>query len=343
MTHMRDSDRISAALAWGGLALLLWLAYLVVRPFLIPLGWSCVLAVVTYPLHTRLARRWGNTTAAVLTTVTATILLIVPAVAVATAFVREALDISISLQTAFAEGRLQWIERLWTGFEQRLPATAKVDVVSLSNDAVREAVAFLVAQSGSILQNVLGLSVNLALALFATFFLLRDAHAIMLGVRRLLPMKDEAREGLIERTRQLIFAGVMSSAVVAALQGVLGGLAFAAVGIRAPVFWGVVMAFFCLLPFGAWVIWLPAAIILAAGGDLTRGLILAGLGAGVVSTVDNIVRPALLSGRVHINGLVIFVSLLGGLSVFGLLGLVLGPVLIVTVLGFLTGYLDHSH
>src|SRR5438094_629511 len=82
-------------------------------------------------------------------------------------------------------------------------------------------------------------------------------------IRRLLPMQEEPREALISRTRDLIWAGVLSSVAVAGLQGILGGIAFALVGIEGPVFWGGLMAFFCLLPFGAWVIWLPAAVILA--------------------------------------------------------------------------------
>ncbi len=343
MTPVRDGDRVSLALTWGGLALLLWLTYLVVRPFLTALGWSCVLAVMTYPVYDELARRWGKTSAALVTTLGTTILVVAPLAAVGTSFAREAIDISMNVQAAFAEGRLQWIERSWDAIEQRLPPGSRMDFATAVSTAVRDGAAFLVARSGSIVTGAGELAVNLVLALFATFFLLRDADAIMRGVRRLLPMEPAEREALIERTRQLIYVGVVSSAVVAALQGILGGLAFWIVGIDAPVFWGVVMAFFCLLPFGAWVIWLPAAIILMAGGDVTHGLILAALGAGIVSAVDNVIRPWLVSGRVHINGLVIFVSLLGGISAFGLLGLVLGPVLVVTALSFLTGYLNHEH
>jgi len=100
------------------------------------------------------------------------------------------------------------------------------------------------------------------------------------------------------------------------------------------------MAICCLLPFGAWVVWLPAAIVLAAGGFVGRATILVALGLGVVSAADNVLRPWLLSGKVHLNGLIIFLSLLGGIGVFGMLGIVLGPVLVVTALGLLEGYVD---
>ena len=89
------------------------------------------------------------------------------------------------------------------------------------------------------------------------------------------------------------------------------GLAFWALGFSAPVFWGVVMGLFCLLPLGAWIVWGPAALWLILGGDLVRGLVLAAIGIGLVSAVDNFLRPILLSGRSQMNGLLLFVSLLG--------------------------------
>jgi predicted PurR-regulated permease PerM len=333
-------DQVSIALSWASLAVLVYLVYLVVQPFLAPLAWAAVLAVLTYPLQARLAVRWGRGWSAAFTTVIAAVVIIVPAVALTFAFVRETLEISSSLQNAFTEDRFAWIERAWAALQGRFPAASNVDLGAVGSSALRQGATFLMTQSGSIFRNVAGFLVDLALALFATFFFLRDAGPIMNGVRRLLPMREAAREELLGRTRDLISAGVTSAGLVAGLQGLLGGIAFVAVGIGAPVFWGVVMAFFCLLPFGAWIIWLPAAVVLAAGGAVTRALVLAGLGLGIVSMVDNVVRPMLLSGRAHMNGLVIVVSLLGGLSVFGLLGLVLGPILIVTALALLTSYVD---
>ncbi len=343
MTTTRQSDRLTEALTWGGLALLVWLVYLVVAPFLTPLGWAAVLAIMAHPVHERLTARMSNGAAAALTTAIVTVVVIVPAVALSTAFVREALDLAGSVQKAIMEGRLMWVQDAWDSFARRFPFAAQLDAVSLGTDALRQSAAFVVARAGSIFQNVATFVIDLVLALFATFFLLRDAPAIMRVIRRLLPMGDDQREALISRTRDLIWAGVLSSVAVAGMQGVLGGISFALVGIEGPVFWGGVTAFFCLLPFGAWVIWLPAAVILAVDGHVTRALVLAGLGAGAVSTADNIVRPALLSGRVHINGLVIFVSLLGGIAVFGLLGIILGPVLVVTALSLLTGYVNQEH
>jgi predicted PurR-regulated permease PerM len=335
----RPADPFGVALTWGGLAFLLYLVYLVVSPFLFPLGWASVFAILFYPWHARIVRHWGHGRAAAATTILVAVLLIAPMVMLVTSFAQEALQAVASVQDAMAGGGSSRIDAIWRGLQARLPQAFEADVTAFARDSVRVVGAFIVAQSGLIARNIAGFIVDLGIALFATFFLLRDADLIMRGVRRLLPLDHSAREELIVRTRELIFAGVVSSLIVAAIQGLLGGTVFALLGLSAPIFWGVVMAFCCLLPFGAWVVWLPAAILLAIDGDVTRALILAGVGVGIVSGIDNILRPMMLSGNSNMNGLVIFVSLLGGIGAFGLLGLVLGPIIVVTALALLDAYM----
>jgi len=209
-------------------------------------------------------------------------------------------------------------------------------------DVLKRVGAFLAARAGDLLQNVAVFVFDLVITLFAAFFLFRDGDALMLAIRRTLPVEDAFKERLIRQTRELVSATVASAGIVAAVQGLLGGLLFAALGIDAPVFWGVVMMFFCLLPFGAWVVWLPAALLFFASGDWLRGVILAGFGLGVVSAADNVLRPWLLSGTARMNGLLVLISLLGGMSVFGALGLVLGPTLMATAVGVLRTYTKDS-
>ena len=328
------------ALSWGLLALLLYLVYLIIAPFLIPLSWAGVLAVVFQPAHERLAKQLGRSRAAVISTLVITLLLIVPMVFVTSAFVAQALDAAGNLQRAFAEGQLAWIDRMWDTLQQRLPGSLQFDPSTLIAEGARRLPPMVLSQSGLFVRNVASFVLNLVVTLFATFFLLRDADKIMRVIRNLLPMTASAREATLHRTRELISIGVVSAGVVATVQGFLGGLVFAILGIDAAIFWGVVMGICCLLPFGAWLIWLPAAIVLAAQGSIGRAITLAVLGFAIVSSADNFLRPILLSEKVQMNGLVIFISLLGGITAFGMLGVVLGPVLVATALGLLSGYVD---
>ena len=332
-------DRVAQVLGWAMLALLAYLVFLVVRPFLMPLGWAAVFAILSYRLHAQLARRIGRTWAALLTTIGIAVVLVVPAMLALSAFVTEAMEAAAAVQRAVADGRLDWLERAWREFGPQ-GAAQRPELDALIGESVRRGSTFLLAQSGLLLRDMALLPINLGIALFATFFLLRDAEPIMRAVRRLLPMHEATREMLVTRTGELVTVGITSALVVAAIQGSLGGLVFWLVGLPAPIFWGVLMGAFCLLPFGAWVIWLPAAAMLIGSGEVTRGLIVAVLGVAVVSAADNVLRPMLMSGRGHVHGLVILVGLLGGMAVFGALGLVLGPILLATALALLSAYVE---
>jgi predicted PurR-regulated permease PerM len=191
----------------------------------------------------------------------------------------------------------------------------------------------LASTSGAVLGGVALVLIDLIVTLFALFFFLRDAPTILRLVRAVMPFGETHRDRVLNEVGDLIFASVVAGLVVASIQGALGGIAFWLIGIRAPVVWGTIMAFFALIPVaGAWVIWLPVALWLLATGDVTKGLVLMGLGAGVIGTVDNILRPIMLSGRSSMNGLVTFIALLGGVAAFGFIGLVFGPVVVAVAM-----------
>ena len=335
-----DREHVTAVLFYVALAVFVYFAFLMIQPFLVPLGWAAVLAIVFHPVHTQLERRYGPSRAAGLSTAAVAIIVVAPLLIVMTAFVREAVQATSDVQHAIADGRLAWAERAWDWIERRAVGERRFDVAAAAVDLAKRIAAFLAAQAGNLLQNIAVFVFDLVITLFAAFFFFRDGDAIMLSIRRTLPVEEAFKERLIRQTRELVSATVASAGIVAAAQGLLGGLLFAALGIDAPVFWGVVMMFFCLLPFGAWVVWLPAALLFFASGDWLRGVILAGFGLGVVSAADNVLRPWLLSGHARMNGLLVLISLLGGMSVFGALGLVLGPTLMATAVGILRTYTD---
>ncbi len=127
--------------------------------------------------------------------------------------------------------------------------------------------------------------------------------------------------------------------MIAGFQGLVDGAAFAIVGIRTPVVWGIVMAFFSLLPVvGSWPIWVPAAIWMFATGHIVSGIVLLAICGGLVGTVENFIRPTLISGRTRLNELLIFISVLGGIAAFGMLGIVLGPIVVATAISILDVY-----
>jgi predicted PurR-regulated permease PerM len=338
MAMETERSRIQILLLYIVLAVLGYLVFGLFRPFLVPLAWAAVVVVFCYPMHARLERRLGPTWAASLSTVIVTLVLILPAIVVGTAFVREATSAVSGISAAASEGRLGAVQRAWEWLQQRLLGQTGADLTTLVKEGATRLATYLASELSTILSSVALFFFSLGFMLFAVFFLFRDAGSIMAWVRRALPFDQDHRERMLTSARDLVFATVTSGFLVAGIQGGLGGLAFWLLGLGAPVFWGVVMALFSLLPIGAWIIWLPAAAWLILNGSVAKGIILVAVGAGVVGTVDNILRPALLSGRAKLNGLLVFISLVGGVSLFGLLGLVLGPVILATTAGLLEVY-----
>jgi predicted PurR-regulated permease PerM len=225
----------------------------------------------------------------------------------------------------------------------RLPASWQtVDLSDSLRTAAERTASFLGQRFAGLLRNLLSFAVDLVLLVFALFFMFRDGREIMRGLRHLLPFEDEIQEEVIGESKELIFASVAVGLVVALIQGSLGAVAFAVTGIPTPLFWGVLIAFFSLVPVvGSALIWVPAAGWLGFSGHWGKAVAVLVICGGVATVADNVVRPLLLRNRTRLNELLLFISVLGGLEVFGLLGLVAGPTIVAAAMGIFRVYMDH--
>ena len=170
--------------------------------------------------------------------------------------------------------------------------------------------------------------------LLALFFFLRDGESILAGVGRVLPLSDAEMNKLLARVNTTILAAVYGRVFIGFVQGTLGGLIFALVGLPAAVFWGAVMSFLSILPMlGSFIVWIPACIYLLLTGHWVSAVIVAVWGVAVINPVDNILYPVLVGSRVGLHSLVLFVAFVGGLIAFGPAGLVLGPIVVAVACG----------
>jgi predicted PurR-regulated permease PerM len=335
----RERQHFATLAFYGAVLLLGYLLVRVFQPFFHPLAWAAVLAICVQPWHEPLLARYGRSRAAGITTAMVSVLIVVPGVIVMTAFVREAKAAFDTLDRDVIAGQYAWLSAHWERLRVYIPGAGGADLATLINQASANIAGFLASRVGGLLADLAVLVFHVFVTLFALFFLLRDAGGIMRLMRGAMPFEERRRERIIHQTRDLVYASVTAGLIIASLQGLVGGLLFAFLDLDAPVFWGVVMGFFALLPFlGTWVVWLPAAIFLVSTGQTIKGLTLAAAGAAIVASIDNVLRPALLAGRAQMNGLLMFVSLLGGVSVFGLIGLVLGPLVVALAAGLLETY-----
>jgi predicted PurR-regulated permease PerM len=325
-----NPDRFGELLFYGIVLLVAYLAFSVIAPFLAPLAWAAIFALTLNPLYRRLLPRLGSFGAALATTITAAVVIVGPLATLMSMLSSEIPRVVEFLQTLPQTATPERVQTVWNLIRARVPVALPDDPTRLLSQAAQTVFAFLAPQLGSVLANIASTIGSLFVMLFALFFLLRDGDAIADVVRRILPFREESRERLITDTRDLVIASVGAGLAVSAVQGFIGGLTFWSLGAGAPVAWGVAIGIASLIPVvGASLVWGPVAIWWLLSGDMLRGVALIIVCGFVVGLVDNVLRPLLLSGRTSVNGLVVFLGLLGGVGVFGFVGLVVGPIVLV--------------
>ena len=338
------TSRLTAVVSYGVLLLLIYLVFRISEPFLSALAWAAILVTFFYPMHKRVAKRLSSTRASVVSTLAVTVLLIVPTMLLTTLFVREAVSVSRGVQHSIVEKHVPLIAKGWSWLASHVPGMdPNANIFETLEQGIEKQAGFLAQRLGTILKNIASFVFDLFVMIFAMFYFFRDARKILPAVRSMMPFDPAHQEAMIVQIRDLISASVATSLVVAAVQGALGGLGFAIVGLPAAVFWGVAMAFFSLVPVvGSGLIFVPASLWLGFTGHWGRAIVLLAVCAGISTIVDNVLRPVLLGGRTELSGLVIFISVLGGVNLFGVLGLVLGPILVAMAAGVLGVYQESA-
>lgn len=318
-----------------------FLTYRILLPLFGPLAWAAFIAFLLHPLHVRLTNllRGRNNISSGLITAATVIIILGPLTGLAAAFASQVDDV-LSIARRLAEQQMgQGATGDGRGIFDGLPAFIQSNV-GISPSELRgwiEQVARTVLQSvaalgGRIFVGALGTAVNFTVTMFVLFFLLRDGARMLTTIRGLIPMPAADKRRLFAHLGAVTHALIYGTGLTALVQGALVGVGFAAVGLPAPVVFGVLAALLALLPLvGTPVVWVPAVIVLATQGRWVAAIALLVWGV-VVSTVDNVLRPVLVSGRARIGALTVFIGVIGGVSAFGAVGLFLGPVVLSLVM-----------
>jgi predicted PurR-regulated permease PerM len=337
---VQSSDRIfyTRAFALAALLILGYLLYLVLAPFFAPIAWALFIAFLIHPLHAWLTRklRGRASVSAGLLTVATFFTVIGPLTALGAAFgvqvgalARQAKAFAVEHKPAdltdLASLPLIGPAAVW------LQDTAGVSLAQMQAWAVEAAQTLLTALGTlgrAAFLGALGTVIGFALMLFMLFFAIRDGRQMLETTRELLPASDRDKTRLFGHLGSVTRALVYGSGVTALVQGALVAIGFAVVGLPSPVVFGVLAALAALIPLvGTPVIWVPAVIVLAAQDRWYAALFMA-LWGGFVVTIDNFLRPWLVSGRAQIGALTVFIGVLGGVSAFGPIGVFLGPLVL---------------
>ena len=337
MNRQIDQARWLAVLAATAIAL--YLCWLMLRPFIGVLAWAVVLVIVFYPVHQRLASRiGGRSLSAFVSCILVVLIAVIPLTLITVALAEELAKVLPNLPAQLSQlmnPDTSVIGRV-TGWIQRRFGVDPIRSQQFMVEQLQRSGQWMLGFSLSLVGNIAGGIVKAFFVLFTMYYLFRDGDKIVSQLPAALPLKRDQSEVIIARTQEVVSASVYGVVSIAVLQGLLGGLAFWILGVPSPLLWAVLMTFVCMIPvLGSFLVWAPIAIYLAANGYWARAIFLAVWGGLVISLVDNILRPKLIKNQTRLHELFVFFAVLGGISVFGLLGIVLGPVVLAITLGLL--------
>jgi predicted PurR-regulated permease PerM len=327
------------------------LLYRVLEPFFSAITWALFIAFLIHPLHVRLAQRLGARAqlSALALTLTTLLILLGPLTALTAAIASQAGDLLQMVQTKVTEHDLAGIRNITEipgigpllDWAQRTVGISAEEIQTWIIERGRNVLEAMASTGGRVFVGAIGTVVSFSLTIFLLFFFVRDGENMMATVRILIPLSAERKAHLFAHLGAVIRAVVYGTGLTALLQGLLVGIAFAIVGLPSPLVFAVMAALLALLPFGGTaLIWGPAALILAGQQRYGAAVFLLVWGVVLVGTIDNLLKPILVSSRAPVATLTVFIGVLGGIAAFGAAGLFLGPVLLALVIALLEFAVD---
>jgi predicted PurR-regulated permease PerM len=304
-----------------------------IRAFLLTILLAAIFSGLSYPMYRWFLRTFRNRSAlaAIATLLVLVALVVGPLLGVLGAAANEALRVSESVRPAVERlvdrpGEFNRRLRVLPGYDFIQPYRAQI--FSKAGEVLASTSAFIFSALSATTVATAVFVFHFVILLYTMFFFLTGGPALLENVIGYLPIDDADKQRMLDKFVSVTRATLKGTVFIGIAQGVLGGLAFWAVGIDGAVFWGTVMTVLSVIPgIGGALIWLPAAIILMVTGEVWRGIALAAFCGLVVGSVDNLLRPLLVGRDTQMHELLIFFSTLGGLLMFGVMGFIVGPIL----------------
>lgn len=352
---MTDKIRMSSS-HWVLIAALLaagYACYLVVQPYVNSIVMAFILSLLMFPAHQWIENRLPGkqNLAAFLSCLVLTFIIVIPLLAVFGAIVQQGSVASQGVYKWVTQGGIEtlfntpWVVKALDFAREYLPfdGLEPQQIAQKIGELASQFGTNLVAISARILGDATNFLMDFLLMLFVLFFLLRDHDSIIKALRHILPLSRSQEDRLLDEVEKVSKSAVLGSFLTALAQGFAGGIGMWIVGFPA-LFWGTMFGFASFIPVvGTALIWIPAALYLVVTGDTNWGIFLAIWSAVVVGSIDNLLRPLLMQGSAGMNTLMIFFSLLGGIQLFGLIGLIYGPLIFAVTIVLFNIYEEEFH
>lgn len=326
----------------GMIAVVAVISLFIIFPFLTSILSGAILAFVFYPLYNWMQKHIRyKSVAAFITAVIIVLIVTIPAVIIIKNATAESHYLYLRLKQQVFTGQLIDTHCYEDGFVCKfvndINGLLREDSIrSYLLNLLNDVLTFVTKKVSSFIFTLPALVIHLVVVLFTTYYMLKDGAEIIQRVAKVAPLKVHHQEEIVKQFGDVTYAVIYGSFVVALVQGTLGAFGFWLFGINNFIWWAIVMTFFALIPFiGTWVVWLPASLFLGITGYVQADTVLVWKGIGlfffgllIISTIDNILKPVIVAGRARVHPLLIVIGILGGLFAFGLIGIIIGPIVL---------------
>jgi len=310
-----------------------------IRPFAYPLFRAAVIAGISYPIYEKINNRlkFPNVSSA-LTLIIIAFVILIPLSAMGTLLVGQSIDLYNSVNDN--RGNINNTIQNVTNWAQNNQFTTKLHIdekiwIEKMSEVTRTVVNFVFEGLKDWTQNSIAFLAQTVIMFYALFFFLRDGKKMLKFIMHLCPLGDDREILLYEKFTSTASATLKGTVVVGLIQGVIGSILFWACGIQGAAVWGLIMAIASLLPpFGTGIVWFPAGVIMLITGNLTAGVAILATGVLVIGTIDNFLKPVLVGKDTQMHPVLVLISTLGGIILFGFTGFIIGPIITSVFLAF---------
>lgn len=319
----------------------------IIKTFAYPIFWAAIIAGTFYPLYRIINKKLTipNLSTAI-TMAIILIIIVIPLILVSSLVVKESIDLYSSL--TYNSGQIN--ESIHSAMEwvKNNPYTARFNIdetfwATKFSELAKAVTTFLIGSAKSFTQNSIVFLIMLFITFYTLFFFIRDGEAMLKKLMHLCPLGDDHEKMLYDKFTSTTRATIKGSLIVGLIQGALGGAMFAIAGIDGAIIWGILMVLVSSVPgIGSYFIWLPAAIIMLISGHTWTGVGMILFGSLVIGTIDNFLRPVLVGKDSQMHPLLVLLSTLGGIAVFGISGFIIGPIIAALMMAFWEMY-EHSY
>jgi len=310
---------------------LIYISFLIVKPFILAVITSFIVAYLIYPVYIRLDAfiKNRNLRAFVLIFLLFVVIL-VPSFFIAEKLIAQSVQLyhnTVDLDL----GQLNKLVKTYFDLDIQLEQYVREITSKFLNALLKDVSDFAFSLPKKL--------VVMFVSIFVTYYLLKEGDVIIHQIKKYLPLKEDDKNELIERLKNVTYATVYGVIATAIIQGIVGMIGMFIFKIESPILLGVIMIITAMLPFGAAIVWLPAALIKIFSGDLFNGIGFLIYSLIIVSLIDNFIRPSLISKRSRTHPIIILLGVLGGLSLFGFIGILIGPLILAVFMAFLDFYI----